>query len=318
MASAGKREASPKGTVQALGRQVLQVRTLFVACAAVLVLSMPVAGAAPSPSMTVQTRPFCRFFVNQKVFDLCAAWQGGNRPPTYQVHNKSRRWRSCEEYRNDEWEFGKTFPQPINLHSQMRRSISVHKVGSRYRIRYAFQAPRKARIDYYPPIWEDITEAQIALLKKFYALVIQHEFGHKNILAALSRSFAYSGLHVVHLGPAASELAKLNAAWKIAIGRANDAQLELVQWDNYIQNGKRGYDELTAHGRKQSVVGGRTTQTWITCACRSHRPSTPAITDGRSLAMPYRQFLGPSLGRRQSGRLRRGRRSSGVRRLVLG
>ena len=284
MASARKREASAVGTLQALGAQVLHIGALHVSCAAVLLMTMLVAGAAPSPSMAAGTLRYCPppFWVNGPLagpikgqvdttpvpgnLDLCTAWKEGKGLPQYQVVPKPRRWSSCEAFVTKRKKYGvelaKVLPDPGDLSKYLDwRGPYVTPEGLRdYRIEYTFRKPVFARIELYKPTWQDISESQKAFIDSLYKLVLVHEKGHQNIMSRLSQKFGHDEVHRVR--PRGNETYG-RAAHRLASTLFKQSFHGLVTDAGVIEAGAEtfpgflSYDVLTQGGDKQSVLGGK-------------------------------------------------------------
>ena len=279
MASARKGEASPKGTLQALGNQVLSVRTLVVSCVAVLVLIMLVAGAAPSASMAAEAQvtcpppvlvngPLTRWLDTTPVpgnLDLCTAWKEGKGLPQYQPPvSKPHKWPSCEAFvaktmTEEGVVLAETFPKPGDLSRNLvwrGPYVTPVGLGIYYRIEYTFKVPHTAKIELYHPTWPFISESQKVFRKAFYDLVIIHEKGHKNVLARLSQKFGHDEVHRAR--PRGDETYG-QAAQRLANTLFAQARHGLVVDAGFIQvrDKQFSYDALTHNGFKQSVLGGK-------------------------------------------------------------
>jgi hypothetical protein len=182
-------------------------------------------------------------------FDLCA-WKNGKGLPQYPLNDDNvHNWKSCEEFedkqvnnKNEVW--SKTLPDlGLDLQNALRpRTTKPVPIGlNRYRVTLTFDLPAGAQIVIEPPTkWPDITQKQIDLIEDFYTLVIRHERGHQNILGQISQRF--SGIRE-YPGPA-----DYGAFLEREKARKGVAKAALAI--------EKKYDQVTAHGFKQSNLGG--------------------------------------------------------------
>ena len=262
------------GASMALGKGVLR-RLTVLACAALLLLTVLAAGAAPSPSMAAETQLRCPLLANGLLsrlgaprvpgdLDLCIAWLSGN-TPAYPVFTRKRKRPSCDAWvsavtdKNNPLPLAETFPQPYalerSIYTTIYQATRVGPVGSlQYRIQYNFLVKSSDRwIELRRPTWDNMTESQIAFLDSFYFLVLVHERGHTNILQNLLEKFRRDEVLAVH--PFKLETPE-HAAQRLLQTQYDQALAALVLDDRILETKDYGYDKLTGGGFKQSALGG--------------------------------------------------------------